>query len=154
MEEMAIIEAEEGAKELSIKGNTVYDKIMSQVIDYGFCATFSTDDRAGQKKLYKARNASFLLRDYMETPLEIVDAAWAPSEVSGEDGEIKTVMAVYLIDVEGNTYLSTSNGVCSSAAELFNMSGELESFGEEPITVVCRETNTAKGRRYKYLDVE
>lgn len=154
VEEMDIAPAEERATELSVAGNTVYDRIMEQVVDYGFCSTFSTEDRDGQLKLYKARNASQLLKNFMNTPIDVVHAAWAPAQVSDESGELKTVLAVYLIDSEGSSYMSTAGGVCKSAAELFSLTGELASWEGDPVTIVCLETNTAKGRRYKYLDVE
>lgn len=134
------------------KSVNVLDGIAQHVMEEGFYATFSTEDREGQKKLYKATNAADLLRSYMETPIEVVDFVFSGVQVTDEEGEIKDVLGVFLIDKDSRVYQSTSYGVLKSAGTIIKQFGEPSTW-DEPLTVVCRETNTAKGRRYKYLDL-
>lgn len=148
-DEMMIVEQETA---IANSGETFADRIINQVREAGFYATFDTSERTGQVKLYKATNASKLLRDYMETPLAIVDFVFTPTTVTTETGETEQVMGVYLVGADGTTYVSSSNGVIRSAIQIISMLGEPSAWNE-PLKVVCCESNTAKGRRYKYLDL-
>lgn len=134
-------------------GNGFAQKIVEQVNDYGFYTTLDVTSMEGKKKLYSATNASVLLRDYMETPLPITAITFSPSEISDEDGNPITTLGVYLTDENGQTYSSTSTGVLKSAMRILAQFGEPDTWGGA-LTVVCKETNTSKGRRYKFLDVE
>ena len=131
---------------------TFSERIVQHVREEGFFSTFPTDNLEGQKLLYKATNASKLLRDFMETPLTITAFVFSPTTVTTEVGDVEQVMGVYLIDSAGTAYVSSSNGVIRSAMNIMSMFGDPEGW-PEPLTVVCRETNTAKGRRFKFLDV-
>lgn len=131
---------------------TFSERIVQHVRKEGFFSTFPTDNLEGQKMLYKATNASRLLRDFMETPLAITAFVFSPTTVTTEIGDAAQVMGVYLIDSAGTAYVSSSNGVIRSAMSIMSMFGDPQGWSE-PLTVVCRETNTAKGRRYKFLDV-
>ena len=131
---------------------TFSERIVQHVREEGFFSTFPTDNLEGQKMLYKATNASKLLRDFMETPLAITAFVFSPTTVTTEVGDVEQVMGVYLIDSAGTAYVSSSNGVIRSAMNIMSMFGDPQGWSE-PLTVVCRETNTAKGRRYKFLDV-
>ena len=146
-DEMMIVENETA---IANSDETFADRIINHVREAGFYATFDTSERSGQVKLYKATNASKLLREFMETPLAIVVFGFTP--VTTEAGETEQVMGVYLVDADGTTYVSSSNGVIRSAIQIISMLGEPSTW-DEPLTVVCRESNTAKGRRYKYLDL-
>ena len=148
-DEMMIVEQETA---ITNSGETFADRIINQVREAGFYATFDTSERTGQVKLYKATNASKLLRDFMETPLAIVDFVFTPTTVTTETGETEQVMGVYLVGADGTTYVSSSNGVIRSAIQIISMLGE-PTLWNEPLKVVCCESNTAKGRRYKYLDL-
>ena len=128
---------------------TFSERIVQHVREEGF---FPTDNLEGQKLLYKATNASKLLRDFMETPLAITAFVFSPTTVTTEVGDVEQVMGVYLIDSAGVAYVSSSNGVIRSAMNIVSMFGDPEGWSE-PLTVVCRETSTAKGRRFKFLDV-
>lgn len=128
------------------------ERIVQRVREEGFFSTFPTDNLEGQKLLYKATNASKLLRDFMETPLAITAFVFSPTAVTTEAGDVEQVMGVYVIDSTGTAYVSSSNGVIRSAMNIMSMFGDPQGWSE-PLTVVCRETNTAKGRRFKYLDV-
>lgn len=131
---------------------TFSERIVQHVREEGFFSTFPTDNIEGQKMLYKATNASKLLRDFMETPLAITAFVFSPTTVTTEVGDVEQVMGVYLIDSAGIAYVSSSNGVIRSAMNIMSMFGDPQGWSE-PLTVVCRETNTAKGRRFKFLDV-
>ena len=128
------------------------ERIVQHVREEGFFSTFPTDNLEGQKLLYKATNASKLLRDFMETPLAVTAFVFSPTSVTTEVGDVEQVMGVYLIDNAGTAYVSSSNGVIRSAMNIMSMFGDPEGWAE-PLTVVCRETNTGKGRRFKFLDV-
>lgn len=131
---------------------TFSERIVQHVREEGFFSTFPTDNIEGQKLLYKATNASKLLRDFMETPLDVTAFVFSPTTVTTEVGDVEQVMGVYLIDTAGTAYVSSSNGVIRSAMNIMSMFGDPQGWSE-PLTVVCRETNTAKGRRFKFLDV-
>lgn len=149
-DEIMMMESEQGiAKNDEM---TFSERIISHVREEGFFSTFPTDNLEGQKLLYKATNASKLLRDFMETPLAITAFVFSPTTVTTEAGDTEQVMGVYLIDSAGTAYVSSSNGVIRSAMNIMSMFGDPQGWSE-PLTVVCRETNTAKGRRFKYLDV-
>ena len=149
-DEIMMMEPEQGIaknEEMSFS-----ERIVQHVREEGFFSTFPTDNLEGQKLLYKATNASKLLRDFMETPLAITAFVFSPTAVTTEAGDVEHVMGVYLIDSAGTAYVSSSNGVIRSAMNIMSMFGDPKGWSE-PLTVVCRETNTAKGRRFKYLDV-
>lgn len=158
-EEIAAVEIDspEEANELLAPGEgtsltKTLDNVVKTVTDQGFYSTFDTDNMEGKKKVFKATNAAFLLRDYVETPIACVDMVFSPSEVITEDGEAKTVLAGYLVDNEGNVYMSSSQGVIKSMVRMLDQFGHPSTWGE-PVEVICRETNTNRGRRYKFLDI-
>lgn len=126
------------------------DAITTHVSEDGYFATFSTEDMAGRRKLFSATQSAKLLRDFMNTPLDIVDIVFAPTTITDEEGFAQNVMGVYLIDADGTSYVSSSQGVCKTAAAMLAQLGEPSGWGG-PLTVMCTETNTARGRRYKSL---
>lgn len=151
-EEEQALATQQAAAQLA-NGNGFAQKIVQEVNEQGFYTTLDISTMSGKKALYSATNASVLLRDYMETPLEIVNITFAPSEISDEDGNPLTTLGVFLTDENGTTYSSTSTGVLKSAMRILANFGDPTAWGET-LTVVCKETNTSKGRRYKFLDVE
>lgn len=151
-EEENAIAVQQQANQLA-NGNGFAQKIVQEVNEQGFYTTLDISTMEGKKALYSATNASQLLRDFMETPLEIANITFAPSEISDEDGNPITTLGVFLTDENGNTYSSTSTGVLKSAMRILAQFGESSEW-DEPLPVVCKETNTSKGRRYKFLDVE
>lgn len=149
-DEIMLMDSEQG---IAKNGEMSFsERIVHHVREEGFFSTFPTDNLEGQKLLYKATNASKLLRDFMETPLAITAFVFSPTTVTTEVGDVEQVMGVYLVDSAGTAYVSSSNGVIRSAMNIMSMFGDPEGWSE-PLTVVCRETNTAKGRRFKFLDV-
>ncbi len=149
-DEIMMMESEQGiAKKEEMNFS---ERIIQHVREEGFFSTFPTDNLEGQKLLYKATNASKLLRDFMETPIAVTSFVFSPTTVTTEVGDVEQVMGVYLIDSAGTAYVSSSNGVIRSSMNIMSMFGDPQGWSE-PLTVVCRETNTAKGRRFKFLDV-
>lgn len=148
-DEIMMMDSEQGIAKNEM---TFSERIVQHVREEGFFSTFPTDNLEGQKLLYKATNASKLLRDFMETPLAITALVFSPTTVTTEVGDVEQVMGVYLIDSAGTAYVSSSNGVIRSAMNIMSMFGDPQGWSE-PLTVVCRETSTAKGRRFKFLDV-
>lgn len=149
-DEIMMLDSEQGIAKSSEM--TFSERIVQHVREEGFFSTFPTDNLEGQKLLYKSTNASKLLRDFMETPLAITAFVFSPTTVTTEVGDVEQVMGVYLIDSAGTAYVSSSSGVIRSAVNIMSMFGDPEGW-PEPLTVVCRETSTAKGRRFKFLDV-
>lgn len=149
-DEIVLMDSEQG---IAKNGEMSFsEQIVQHVREEGFFSTFPTDNLEGQKLLYKATNASMLLRDFMETPLAITAFVFSPTTITTEVGDVEQVMGVYLVDSAGTAYVSSSNGVIRSAMNIMSMFGDPEGWSE-PLTVVCREINTAKGRRFKFLDV-
>ena len=82
--------------ELGIAKNdemTFSERIVQRVREEGFFSTFPTDNLEGQKLLYKATNASKLLRDFMETPLAITAFVFSPTAVTTEAGDVEQAWA-------------------------------------------------------------
>lgn len=148
--EIMMMDSEQGIAKNEVM--TFSERIAQHVREEGFFSTFPTDNLEGQKLLYKATNASKLLRDFMETPIGVTAFVFSPTTVTTEVGDVEQVMGVYLVDSAGTAYVSSSNGVIRSAMNIMSMFGDPQGWSE-PLTVVCRETNTAKGRRFKFLDV-
>ena len=148
MSENTEITRVEAATALTVNGFA--DNITRHVSEEGYFATFPTDDMAGRRKLFNATQSAKLLREFMNTPLDVVDIVFAPTTITDEEGFSNTVMGVYLIDADGASYVSSSQGVCKSAATILAQLGNPAEW-EGPLTVICTETNTARGRRFKSL---
>lgn len=133
--------------------NGYFEGIIAQVATTGAYTTFQVNSLEDKKRLYKATNDCKLLREFEDTPIKVCDFVFAPSDITDENGTPKTVLGVYLIDADGVAYLSTAQGVIKSAVKILRDFGEPSTWGQ-PLPVVLKETNTAKGRRYKFLTVE
>lgn len=127
---------------------------ISCVQNTGLYATFEIETMQGKKRLFSITRNSESLKDHMNKAIKLSDIAFSTVTVTNEEtGEQSAQLAVYLIDDKGNSYMSSSKGVCNSAIELLNVFGAPVSW-DEPISVVCKEKNTTRGNRYKYLSVE
>ena len=130
--------------------NGFADNITRHVSEDGYFATFSTEDMAGRRKLFNSTQSAKLLRDFMNTPIELSDIVFAPTTITDEEGFSQTIMGCYLIDTDGTSYVSSSQGVCKSAATILAQLGAPADW-DGPLTVMCCESNTARGRRFKSL---
>ena len=133
-EEEKAIAVQQQANQLA-NGNGFAQKIVQEVNEQGFYTTLDISTMDGKKALYSATNASQLLRDFMETLLEITNITFAPSEISDEDGNPLTTLGVFLTDENGTTYSSTSTGVLKSAMRILAQFGEPTEWGE-PLSIV------------------
>ena len=89
------------------------------VIPTGFINTFDLSSNAGKMNVVNATNNSVPLKDYMDTEIHVVDCITMPGVRKGRNGmpdsECKNV---YLIDENGVSYFSQSDGV-SRAVQMF-----------------------------------
>ena len=148
--ELAAVNTKDISTTMSI--NSFADMIVDDVRTCGYYATFSTEGMKGSKRLFSATNSAELLREYMETPITVADIVFSPTVITNETGETDTVLGTYIIDKDGNSYVSSSNGVARSAMQILSQFGMPDTWDED-LSVVCRESNTAKGRRFKFLDI-
>lgn len=128
------------------------DDLMTDVREQGYWASFAVETMEDKKNLYRARNDNELLKDLGDTPITLVGVVFDVTQVNDPDVGAKTLPCVHLIDQTGRVYQSSSSGVVNSACDIISSFG-LPDTWDEPLQVVCRETNTAKGYRYKYLSV-
>ena len=149
-EDTAIVKPDSAARGIAADG--FFNNIARRVNEEGFYASFDVANQEGRRALYNATNSCVLLRDYMNEEIEVAEIVFASTDITDEAGELQTVMGVYLIDTNGQSYVSSSTGVIKSTARMLSMLGEPKEW-EAPIVVVCKETNTAKGRRYKFLEL-
>lgn len=128
------------------------DDIMSDVREQGYYATFAVETMDDKKLLYRARNDNEMLKDVGENVIKLVGLVLDTAQINDEQVGAKTVPTVHLIDESGRVYQSSSSGVVTSAIKIISSFGMPETW-DEPLQVVCKETTTAKGFRYKYLSV-
>lgn len=128
------------------------DTLMQDVTEQGYWASFPVSTMEDKKVLYSARNDNELLKDYMGVVLQLVGLVIDTQVINDPTVGAKTVPCVHLITESGTVYQSASGGVVRSACEIISSFGMPETWGE-PLDVVCKETSTAKGYRFKYLAV-
>lgn len=149
-EDTAIVKPEQGSRGIAADG--FFNSIAETVNSQGYYASFDTTNDEGRTALFNSTNSCVLLRDYMNQEIEVAEIVFASTDITDEAGELQTVMGVYLIDTKGVSYVSSSTGVIKSVARMVAMLGEPKNWSS-PKVVVCKETNTAKGRRYKFLEL-
>lgn len=149
-EDTAIVKPEQGSRGIAADG--FFNSIAETVNSQGYYASFDTTNDEGRTALFNSTNSCVLLRDYMNQKIEVAEIVFASTDITDEAGELQTVMGVYLIDTKGVSYVSSSTGVIKSVARMVAMLGEPKNWNA-PKVVVCKETNTAKGRRYKFLEL-
>ena len=128
------------------------ENLLVDVNEQGYYATFDVETMADKKRLFSARNDNKLLRDHMNEQIEVEGFVIDTKQINDSELGVKTVPCVHIISVDGNVYQSASTGVVSSVCEIISSFGRPDTW-TEPVHVECRETTTAQGFRYKYLDV-
>lgn len=128
------------------------DTLMTDVLEQGYYSTFAVETMEDKKNLYRARNDNELLKDLGSEPIDLVGFVLDTTQIVDEQFGAKTVPCVHLIDASGRVYQSCSSGVVTSACDLISSFGEPDTW-DGPLQVVCKETNTNRGYRYKYLAV-
>ena len=131
---------------------TFADNLMSDVTEQGYWASFPVVTMDDKKRLYMARNDNLLLKDYMGVSIELVDVVIDTQVINDPNFGAKKVPCVHLIAKDGKVYQSASSGVVNTACDIISTFGMPDSWGE-PLEVVCKETDTKNGFRYKYLTV-
>lgn len=126
------------------------DVLMQDVTEQGYWASFKVETMEDKKRLYSARNDNLLLKDFMGVVIEVKDIVLDTQTVNDANFGAKTVPCCHIVSIDGNTYQSLSSGVVRSACDLMSSFGMPETW-DEPLQVVCKETDTNQGYRYKYL---
>lgn len=129
------------------------DTLLVDVTEQGYWSSFAVETMADKKKLYAARNDNELLRDHMGEVIEVADFVIDSQTISDPDVGARQVPCLHIIAKDGTCYQSSSSGVVKSACDIISSFGLPNTWGEDTISVACKETNTTKGFRYKYLTV-
>lgn len=154
MEETAIMTTVEQNAMTNVEQNamtTFSDTLMQDVSEQGYWASFPVESMEDKKVLFAAREDNILLKDHMGEVIPLVGVVIDTVDVNSEIG-VKTVPCVHLIAEDGTVYQSASSGVVKTTCKLISSFGNPSTWNE-PIDVVCKETTTAKGFRYKYLGI-
>lgn len=128
------------------------DLLMQDVSERGYWASFPVETMEDKKRLYAARNDNILLRDHMGDEIEVQDIVLDVQQVNDANVGAKNVPCCHLVATDGKVYQSLSTGVVNKACEILSTFGTPDTW-TEPLTVVCKETTTSNGFRYKYLAV-
>ena len=130
---------------------TFSDALMQDVCEQGYWASFDVQTMEDKKVLFSAREDNLLLKDFMGVVIPLVGVVIDTVEVNGENG-LRAVPCVHLIAEDGKVYQSARNGVLKTTCKLISSFGNPSTW-TEPLDVVCKETTTAKGFRYKFLSL-
>lgn len=88
-------------------------------IPTGFINTINMETNEGKMKVVNAVNSSVPLKDHMDEELHIVDCVTMPGIRKGRNGSPDTnCVNVHIIDVNGVSYFSQSDGV-ARAVQMF-----------------------------------
>lgn len=151
-QEISVISVSDAIAEFG-EGGGIFKKVAESLVTDGYYATFKTETMAERKRLLAATDGDVkLLRDYMGIEIQVADIVFEQTEVTDDDGTPLRTVGVIIIDPEDNAYKSTSNGVVKSAGKLIEKLGTPDMWDGEEVYIICKETTTARGRRYKYLD--
>lgn len=102
-----------------------------------------------RKNLFNAvTSAEHKVSDYVNRTITIANVLFTRGSLTNEDtGEIETVERAILIDTEGNTYHTMSNGLLNSLHSLCFVFGEPKEW-DNPIAVTVIKKDTKKGQTY------
>ena len=101
----------------------------------GFINTFDLDSNEEKMKVINAVNASVPLKDYMDKELHIMDCITMPGVRKGRNGMPDAPCTnTYLIDVDGVSYFSQSDGV---ARAVLMFAAMWPDFGKNSTDVGC-----------------
>lgn len=144
------------AKNSIVKANTelANTENVNFAIPTGFINTYDLSTNEGKMKVVNATNNSVPLKDYMDKELHIVDCVTMPGIRKGRNGMPDTECKnVHLIDVNGVSYFSQSDGV-SRAVQMF--AAMWPDFGKETtangyLAVKCIAQELPNGNTLKTL---
>ena len=122
-------------------------------IPTGFINTFDINTDEGKKAVLKAYNSSESLNNHVGEVLKIRDCITAPGIRKGRNGQKDMpCQNTYLIDIEGVSYFTQSDGVARSLqmfAALYPDFGKSTEMG--CIELCCVEQNLSNGNTLKTL---
>lgn len=147
-EETAIVSQAAGGQIVSFT-----DNLMTDVSEQGYWASFPVVTMEDKKMLYTARHDNELLKDHMGEEIELAGIVLDTQVINDAMVGAKTVPCVHLIARDGKVYQSASRGVVTTACDIISDFGNPDTWGDEVVKVVCKETTTNAGNRYKYLAV-
>ena len=127
--------------------------LMADVAEQGYWASFEVNTMEEKKVLYAARHDNLMLKDHMGEIIELAGIVLDTQTINDPTVGAKIVPCVHLIATDGKVYQSASGGVVNSACDIISDFGLPETWGDEPVSVACKEITTNSGNRYKYLTV-
>lgn len=138
--------------------NTVIEKshgekaLASITESAGFYTSLALNTRADRLRMLNTVNNSVPLVDEVGKEIAVKDVVFNTVEITDpETGEISSALRSTLIDVEGNAFHATSNGIVQSMRQVFNMLGEPTDW-DEPLKVRVLEKRGRNGFRFLTLD--
>lgn len=116
--------------------------------------TFDLTTNEGKMKAINAMNNSVPLKDYVNTDLHICDCVTMEGVRKGRNGMPDTACTnVYLVDVDGVSYFSQSDGVARAIKMFATMWGDFGKTTTEEgyLNIKCVEQELSNGNTLKTL---
>lgn len=106
--------------------------------------SFRAEDMKSKVRLFNAMNQpKYKVSDMINKKIKLKDVILMNVTMEGEDGEQDTGIRSVLIDVDGNAYNATSNGIFSSLTNLYMIFGTLHF--EDPLEILISQIPTKRG---------
>ena len=106
--------------------------------------SFRAEDMKSKVRLFNAMNQpKYKVSDMINKKIKLKDVILMNVTMEGEDGEQDTGIRSVLIDVDGNAYNATSNGIFSSLTNLYMIFGTLHF--EDPLEIMISQIPTKRG---------
>ena len=137
---------------VTAENNTALAAVDEHAVAMPFINTLNSDSPADKIATVNALNSSVALKDYMETPLKIVDVIQTPGvRKARQAGQVDMPCDnTYLIDEQGVSYFTQSAGVARSVRNLLAVFPDFNK-ANGGLTVVCSEQNLSNGNSLKQL---
>lgn len=107
-----------------------------------------------KKALYNAmNNADFALSDYVGKTIVLKDYIAHNVIVEDKDGNDIEVVRFVLIDKDGHSYATVSNGVTQAFTKIFSIFGQPNEWDDE-MKIQVLEKKSSKDSKNKYITIE
>lgn len=127
--------------------------VLNKIMSAGYYSSIDNSTFDGKKKLSNLKTSSVALSKFMGTPIEVVDIVLTTgTHIDEETGEVRDVFVTYIVDENGQGYMSKSSGIANSAAIIIDDLGEPSTWPES-VKVIVTETKTNKQRPFKQLAI-
>lgn len=111
--------------------------------------TMNVETRQEKVTFYNAvQNPSHKLSEFVNKEIRIKDVYMEKAEYNSDEGKTEGVKTI-IITPEGESILANSEGIANSLYSIFDIFGMPSEWGDEPLTVVVRQVEVAKGIYYK-----